>query len=573
LDPVAIVHNDCMNQTNSKETQRTMKRQTLPHHLLPLGLGLLLGPLPVGQAQQPSALKIFTAIEVEFDTVPGQVYLLQGSSNLVDWVNIGQPVFALGNKVTQVFSTRSGGEVSYGNYRLQIQTAPTNDLAPWTLAGLTLQLDDTPGHDLLRFLTDTTGEESGPSPDPFTYTFSRPGLNQVRLELVFADQETQVLTLSFTSPGLGTWAREEIRNGQVTDRDTGTFHVVSGGSPGNPGGGDGGTTPGADLPVPTTLTGLAYAFQAGDDPERLEFTTATEGVEYEEHKPGHDNHRFTYEYTLTGTNTARLVVGFKVGKWHEYELTFASGAQGTFVRREFKNNVLKDVDRGGFSAVELQPGNSVPGNDQSGDGTGQGSDDASGQDGNGDDQSGQNPDHHGDSHSGHDNVPGSDDASGQDGDGDDQSGQNPDHHGDSHSGHDDVPGSDDASGHGNGASNDDQVPGNNSIPANATPVAPPNTLVGYALTEPQHPAESWQFADDRQVTKREGTKVRTYPYTYQTVGTQSAVLTVTKSIREQDTYTLTFLANGAVSYLKREYHDGLVDEEEFGTWLLARLAP
>jgi hypothetical protein len=48
---------------------------------------------------------------------------------------------------------------------------------------------------------------------------------------------------------------------------------------------------------------------------------------------------------------------------------------------------------------------------------------------------------------------------------------------------------------------------------------------------------------------------------------------VTKSIREQDTYTLTFLANGAVSYLKREYHDGLVDEEEFGTWLLARLAP
>jgi hypothetical protein len=445
-----------------------MKLQTLTHHLLPLGLGLLLGPIPIGQAQQPSALKIYTAIEVEFDTVPGQVYLLQGSSNLVDWVNIGQPVFALGNKVTQVFSTRNGGEVSYGNYRLQIQTAPTNDLAPWTMTGLTLQLDDTPGHDLLRFLTDSTGEESGPTPDPFTYTFSRPGLNQVRLELNFADHESQVLTLSFTSPGLGTWAREEIRKGQVTDRDTGTFHVVNGGSPGNPGGGDGSTTPGADLPVPTALTGLAYAFQAGDDPERLHFTTATEGIEYEDNEPGDDSHRFTYEYTLTGTNTARLVVGFKVGQWDEYDLTFANGAQGTFVRREFKNNVLKDVDRGGFSAVGLQPGGAAPddnpsddgdsddqsghdrdndGDDQSGHDSDSDGDDASGHDGESDDPSGQDSDNDGDDQSGHDSDSDGDDASGHDGDSDDPSGQDSDNDGDDQPGHDGDSDGDDASGH------------------------------------------------------------------------------------------------------------------------------
>lgn len=51
-------------------------------------------------AQDPTPLKIFTAVEVEFGTQSGKVYQLQGSSNLVDWIDIGAPVFGVGRDIT-----------------------------------------------------------------------------------------------------------------------------------------------------------------------------------------------------------------------------------------------------------------------------------------------------------------------------------------------------------------------------------------------------------------------------------------------------------------------------------------
>ena len=65
---------------------------------------------------------------------------------------------------------------------------------------------------------------------------------------------------------------------------------------------------------------------------------------------------FTYTYTVTGALTARLVLRFKADKWDEYDLTFQAGANtGTFVRREFDRNVLKDTDTGSFRGGPRTP--------------------------------------------------------------------------------------------------------------------------------------------------------------------------------------------------------------------------
>ena len=124
-------------------------------------------------AQESAPLRIFTAVEVDFSTESGKVYQLQGSSNLVDWVNIGAPVLGVGRDLTQVFSTRQGGEIAFGSYRVESVAPPTNALAPWSLAGTTLSLDDTPGDDLMQFTTSTNGVDLGIAPDPFRYQFTR----------------------------------------------------------------------------------------------------------------------------------------------------------------------------------------------------------------------------------------------------------------------------------------------------------------------------------------------------------------------------------------------------------------
>ncbi|HAB15851.1 MAG TPA: hypothetical protein DCE44_05310, partial [Verrucomicrobiales bacterium] len=308
----------------------------------------------VWAADSPTPLTVRTAIEVEFGTETGKVYQLQGSSNLVDWTSIGDPVFGVGRTVTRVFSTRTGGNVSFQTYRLETSAGPTNGFAPWSLAGVVLGLDDQPGNDLMRFVSETEGVDDGDEPDPFTYLFSRIDLNTVTADIQYRKGRHDRLTLTFTAVGIGTWVREEFRNDKLKDRDIGVFSIQ--------GSTDGGTNhppvepPGVPTAIPQVLTGLAYVFQDDSSPDRLEFTSAVNGTEIGDDVADDEPNTFTYTYSLTSPNTAQLVVIFKPGKFDEYDLTFVSGAQGEFVRREFKNGLLKDTDRGSFSAQGTAPG-------------------------------------------------------------------------------------------------------------------------------------------------------------------------------------------------------------------------
>jgi len=100
-------------------------------------------------------------------------------------------------------------------------------LAPDTFAGLTFNLDDQPGGDLLRFDTATTGVDLGTRPDPFSYVLARMNASQVRMELAEGDK-LDVYVFTFSADTAGSWVRDEYRRGQFTDRDTGRFTIVAG---------------------------------------------------------------------------------------------------------------------------------------------------------------------------------------------------------------------------------------------------------------------------------------------------------------------------------------------------------
>jgi len=326
-------------------------------------------PASASFAQAPAPLKIFTAVEVEFGTLTCKVYQLQGSSNLVDWVSIGAPVFGVGRDINQVFSTRNGSEVVFGSYRLQEEAAPANGLAPWSLAGATLSLDDTPGQDLIQFTDASKGLDLGVAPDPFTYVFTRVDADTVRTDVDYGDGKKDVLTFTFTTQARGTWIREEYRKERLKDRDLGVFSVVSNTIPAvvpdpttpppppvDPG------TPNAPAEPPTSLAGLTYQFQSGENPDRLEFKTASSGVELGDDGDDDEPNLFSYSYTTTGTNSAKVVLTFKPGRTNEYELTFATAGRGSFIRREFRDGRLKDTDNGAFSVLGNNPGNGNGGN-------------------------------------------------------------------------------------------------------------------------------------------------------------------------------------------------------------------
>jgi len=109
--------------------------------------------------------------------------------------------------------------------------------APDSFAGLTLNLDDQPGGDLMRFNTATTGVDLGDDPDPFTYVLTKLNVSQVRVDLADGDK-LDVYVFTFRTATAGSWVRDEYRDGRLKDRDTGPFTIVAGtlGSiTGNPG--------------------------------------------------------------------------------------------------------------------------------------------------------------------------------------------------------------------------------------------------------------------------------------------------------------------------------------------------
>ncbi len=323
---------------------------------LALGAALALG----GAATRAAEVEIRHAVEVEFETHRGQYHQLQRSTNLVDWQNVDDAIYGHGGRERRLRTARSDDRAGHEYFRVVASEAPTNGFAPWALTGLSLELDDEPGGDVMNFRTAATGlDVSEGDSDPFSYDYVRLGVNDARAQLTYASNRTDTITFAFTSPGVGTWSRDEYRDGKLKDHDSGPFRIV-------------GIAPvtGTNAPVvnpnvivapplaapapPASLSNLVYYFQSSGVPDRYDFLDDHNGREVQGVvQEGLPTNALVYTYSVLSSNTASLRLSFGYygmgGDRYDCDLTFTDGSSGHFVRRLYRRGVLKDTDSGAFS--------------------------------------------------------------------------------------------------------------------------------------------------------------------------------------------------------------------------------
>jgi hypothetical protein len=331
---------------------------------------------------QETNLKVYTALEVEFPTEIGKLYTLQGSSDLTNWLDVGQTLYGHGRTVDKIFSTKTISNITYSMYRLKVDDAPTNGYAPWKLHGRWLALGDDSTTNIVRFDDGSHGHNSyGELADNFEYEYSRTGENEAEIQRHYSSEREDRITISYTGPAEGTWVREEFRNGGLERRHMGRFHSST-------------NEPGTSLPPvvvpapeppapPAALAGTRLQISVGVLPIELKFLTSTNGtVETGESRHGTNLPEvpFTYEYALISSNTATLNLNFAPnsfdGDRNEYDLTFTDGASGTFIRRIIRSGVVTSTDTGIFGPdhAELEAGDdhgghgTEPGDDNGGGG-------------------------------------------------------------------------------------------------------------------------------------------------------------------------------------------------------------
>jgi hypothetical protein len=150
--------------------------------------------------------------------------------------------------------------------------------------------------------------------------------------------------LTYTDGPSGTFVRRIYRLGSLYSTDNGAFSPFAP-APGQPGGTN--NPPVNTNQPPVNPAGLTYTVLGGNVPERLVFQTSASGIDFDDSAPTD----FTFTYQATGTNTFNMVVRFKPDRWHEYDLTFINGVQGSYVRRQFKNSGLNRTDSGPFTVA------------------------------------------------------------------------------------------------------------------------------------------------------------------------------------------------------------------------------
>lgn len=319
------------------------------------------------QTDQSNLLRVYTAVEIEYQAGLGQSYSLQGSIGLTNWVDIGSPVLGNGQVVRQIYSTRDSFP-GYAAYRLVITPGPTNGLAPWSLAGVRVEMDDSGSSNEVQFLSSTNGHDiyTG-GVDPFTFQYSRLAADQGRAERSYAPGRRDVLVYTYTGTGAGSWVREDFEQNVLKNRTVGSFHYLDYGtnSPGTT------VPPGLTPPAPpASLGGLVYYSFTGPSPDKFQFGTNNTGIaiagsSFGEVETSNGGNSFTYAYNVLSSNTASLTINFGYygigGDRQEYDLSFNDGPSALFKRRIYRLGSLFTTDAGVFTPNGILPPPPVPG--------------------------------------------------------------------------------------------------------------------------------------------------------------------------------------------------------------------
>ncbi len=353
--------------------KRENGKRTMKHILISflVGSSLLGAGASSLLAQTNNTLKIYSAIEIEYPTEIGKSYELQGAVDFNNWTPIGNPVLGHGRPVTQIYSTRSGDAVPFAAYRLHIKDGPTNGFAPWSLSGARVLMDDRFSTNSVEYLTNDHGQDNySGALDKFSYQFSRLTDNSARVDRTFTPDRRESIRYAYTGPGVGTWVREEYRQGTLERRILGVFRYLADTTNSVPGV--------TNLPVtvttaqppapPTVVTGLVYYVHSGSRPDELQFKTGTTGIEMPTPAVGGDENEvevspggntFTYAYKVLSSNTASLIINFGYygfgGDKNEYDLSYTDGPSGSFVRRIYRLGALYSTDTGVFSPFVQPP--------------------------------------------------------------------------------------------------------------------------------------------------------------------------------------------------------------------------
>jgi hypothetical protein len=211
------------------------------------------------------------------------------------------------------------------------------------------------------------------------------------------------------------------------------------------------------------------------------------------------------------------LVQFKADKWDEYELTFSNGAQGSFIRKEYKDGELDDTDMGMFSPVDSLASGSA-GTDDNGGATG-----------------------------GTDDNPGTDDNGGTTGGTDDNGGAT--------GGTDDNGGATGGTGDNGGA---DAVAAAGVEGFNYSMVVQLQTV-------------RLEFSGAAAGTEHDDSGPNPFTYTYEVTGTNTANLVIVLKADKWDEYSLTFTGEGVGTFERTEYDNNLLKDTDSGTFSAASI--
>lgn len=284
--------------------------------------------VPVAWSQTPSAPLSSVArpaLEFKFDTQEGKVYVVEGSSDGANWVQVSPPVFGDGQPATvRLRVDGADGRVRYPQYRPQEVDPALYGPAPVAqdVEGRTLLLNDNGRERQLILFREIQGQYVGvlrtdaTHARSFTYKALRTAQDTLRLELTYHDSTTAVATLQFLDQELGTYQMREFGStGILQGVEAGGFGLHTARPAGN-----------TDAALPTALAGSSLLALQGGRATRMEFLSPDEVVMH--HADGSQaNLPYNYDLNSPGRGTVRITLPSE--ETLVYDLNLTGGGSGT----------------------------------------------------------------------------------------------------------------------------------------------------------------------------------------------------------------------------------------------------
>ncbi|MEZ5327332.1 MAG: hypothetical protein R3F19_19960 [Verrucomicrobiales bacterium] len=285
------------------------------------------------------ALTIRHAVEVEFQSVPGQVYQVQSSADNENWHPVGDSYFGDGAKVVDLISYGQTGERSKF-FRVRTMDASEVGIGPVALAGATYLLNDGGVLRTIQFDNAATGTVvlGDEGLREFRYGFLKTGPSAGRLQMVFGKNATETVSMSFSTDSAGTFQCERFDDGALVEKDAGTFSRVYLGD-------DVRLTFDTATPAPQSPIGYSIVLFAG---EQSNVVRVLNDVVVKESMLN-TSASYVYDYTVSAEGKGQLTVWKGREKYDHYEFGFTSVGTGEFRRSQYAGGALVDADVGVFS--------------------------------------------------------------------------------------------------------------------------------------------------------------------------------------------------------------------------------